>query len=59
MSIDKQIGRRAVICGAIALAVGVNPDIAKAAVAATGVTQRKDGKLSILMCSVVRCQNAR
>jgi Rieske Fe-S protein len=47
MSIDKQIGRRAVICGAIALAVGVNPDIAKAAVAATGVTQRKDGKLSI------------
>ncbi len=42
-----QIGRRALLCGAIALAVGLSTDIASAAVAAQGIKQRKDGKLDI------------
>ena len=44
---EKEIGRRALLCGAIALAVGVAPDIARAAVPAAGLKQRKDGKLDI------------
>jgi cytochrome b6-f complex iron-sulfur subunit len=44
---EKEIGRRALLCGAIALAVGVSPSIAEAAVPAAGLTQRKDGKLDI------------
>ena len=44
---ENQIGRRAVICGAIALAVGVTPDIAAAATSAVGITQLKSGKLSV------------
>ena len=44
---EKEIGRRALLCGAIALAVGVSPSIAEAAVPAAGVAQRKDGKLDI------------
>ena len=42
-----QIGRRGLLCGAIALAVGLSTDIASAAVAAQGIKQRKDGKLDI------------
>jgi len=42
-----QIGRRALLCGAVALAFGVSTDIASAAVTAQGVKQRKDGKIDI------------
>jgi Rieske Fe-S protein len=42
-----QIGRRALLCGAIAFAVGVSTDIASAAVAGQGIKSRKDGKLDI------------
>ena len=44
---EKEIGRRALLCGAIALAVGVSPNIAEAATAAAGISQRKDGKLDL------------
>lgn len=44
---ENQIGRRALLCGAIALAVGVSPNIAEAATAAQGITQRKDGKIDL------------
>ncbi len=44
---DNKISRRALICGAIALAVGVTPEIAQAAVPAQGITKRKDGKLDL------------
>jgi Rieske Fe-S protein len=44
---EKEIGRRALLCGVIALAVGVSPTIAEAAVPAAGIKQRKDGKLDI------------
>jgi len=44
---EKEIGRRALLCGAIALAVGVSPSIAEAAVPAAGITQRKDKKLDL------------
>jgi Rieske Fe-S protein len=42
-----QIGRRALLCGAIAFAVGVSTDIASAAVVGQGIKSRKDGKLDI------------
>jgi Rieske Fe-S protein len=42
-----QIGRRALLCGAIAFAVGVSTDIASAAVAGQGIKSRKDGKIDI------------
>ncbi len=35
------------LCGAIALAVGVAPDVASAASAAKGVTQLKNGKIQV------------
>jgi cytochrome b6-f complex iron-sulfur subunit len=44
---EKEIGRRALLCGAIALAVGLAPNVAEAAVSAAGITQRKDGKLDL------------
>ncbi len=42
---DKEIGRRSLICGAIALAVGISSDVALAAAPAAGITQGKDGKM--------------
>jgi cytochrome b6-f complex iron-sulfur subunit len=44
---QSSIGRRALLCGAIALVVGVSTDIASAAVAGQGIKQRKDGKIDI------------